>query len=130
MLEEKAGIDDRDVIYAHGSAKSAYCSVCRVADSPDETIEALKNGTVRYCSECEADGIKSPVKPGVVFFGEAMPNEFLEASTETALPGRRPGYRFCIIVLHVDFQTRRDRRARPHVGPARDDNTSLGSHYS
>ena len=80
MLEEKAGIDEKFIIYAHGSTKSASCSVCGAIDSGVEVNKALDSGVVRYCYKCSLRDKKSPVKPNVVFFGEKMPTDFKKAA--------------------------------------------------
>ena len=84
-LETKTGMDCSDVVWAHGSTTKAHCSVCDIDDCPIATHDAMCEGVVRYCQSCAAKGQKSPVKPRVVFFGEKMPLEFKEESSEEAL---------------------------------------------
>ena len=47
--------------------------------------KALDAGIVRYCDRCKHQGKQSPVKPAVVFFGEAMPTDFKKAAKKDAL---------------------------------------------
>ena len=56
MLENKAGIDDKYMVYAHGHLNSAACSVCKAVDSAAEVNRALDAGTVRYCFKCKLQG--------------------------------------------------------------------------
>ena len=81
MLEERAGIEDRYMVYAHGTTREAYCSVCREPHDWREVRKALDKGEVIYCN-CEKRG---PLKPAAVFFGESMPKSFKEAATREAL---------------------------------------------
>lgn len=84
-LESKTGMDISDVIWAHGNTLAAHCSVCYEPNCPDATNEALDSGIVRYCDACDKKGLKSPVKPKVIFFGEKMPADFKQESTNEAM---------------------------------------------
>ena len=78
-------MDISDVVWAHGSTTKAHCSVCYAPDCPIETNKALDVGVVRYCDHCRQQSKQSPIKPNVVFFGEKMPEDFKQESTNTAL---------------------------------------------
>jgi len=73
-LERRAGVPDNKVIEAHGSFASQRCINCkRTFDNKKmkEHIEAKK------IAKCEACG--GYVKPDIVFFGEGLPPEFINA---------------------------------------------------
>ncbi|OJJ43288.1 hypothetical protein ASPZODRAFT_136508 [Penicilliopsis zonata CBS 506.65] len=70
-LERQAGLPGEMIIEAHGSFASQHCIDCK-AQFPDELIKkAVQTGEVPRCLEC-----KGFVKPDIVFFGEALPEEF------------------------------------------------------
>ena len=76
-LDLKSGIDKEKIIFAHGSFETAQCSKCKKAFNKTILREYLDKEKVLYCDECGA-----PVKPGIIFYGEQLPHEFFEKSTQ------------------------------------------------
>lgn len=78
-LERLAGLPGEMIVEAHGSFASQHCIDCK-AEYPEKKMkDAINNGTVAYCEQC--NGI---VKPDIVFFGESLPEDFFLNRT---LPG-------------------------------------------
>ncbi|GAA4587606.1 NAD-dependent deacylase [Actinoplanes octamycinicus] len=80
-LHERAG--SSSVTHLHGSLFAPRCATCtRAAELPDSAEEQPDDGRrvppphCRYC-----DGL---IRPGVVWFGEALPQEALEAAAVAA----------------------------------------------
>lgn len=73
-LHERAG--SADVSHLHGSLLAFRCSECgHPAPEPDLLTEAVERLTPPECAECGG-----PVRPGVVWFGESLPErDFAEA---------------------------------------------------
>lgn len=72
-LEETAGVPADKVLWTHGNWKSQHCSKCN-AFYPDHLMKkAIATGDVPYCL---VDGCNAPVKPDVVFFGQALPAQY------------------------------------------------------
>ncbi|KAI9926650.1 hypothetical protein ASPWEDRAFT_724733 [Aspergillus wentii DTO 134E9] len=70
-LERQAGLPGDMIIEAHGSFASQKCIECK-AEYPEKMMkEAIDTGKVPHCSQC--NGL---VKPDIVFFGEALPEDF------------------------------------------------------
>ncbi|KAF2753677.1 NAD-dependent deacetylase sirtuin-2 [Pseudovirgaria hyperparasitica] len=70
-LEREAGVPGDKMVEAHGSFAGQKCIECR-APYPDALIKiAIHEKTVPHCEAC--NGL---VKPNIVFFGEALPEEF------------------------------------------------------
>ncbi|MGC4790652.1 SIR2 family NAD-dependent protein deacylase [Micromonospora sp. DT178] len=80
-LHERAG--SVAPIHLHGSLFAPRCSACaRPAPVPDEAAEEPGEGRrvpPPRCARCAG-----PVRPGVVWFGEALPTAALEAAVEAA----------------------------------------------
>ncbi|MEU4565193.1 NAD-dependent deacylase [Micromonospora sp. NPDC023956] len=80
-LHERAG--SPDPVHLHGSLFAPRCSACsRPAPVPDGTDGEPADGRrvpPPRCAHCAA-----PVRPGVVWFGEALPPVALEAAVEAA----------------------------------------------
>ena len=72
-LEEKAGMNMKRVVQAHGANRGARCSACRREHDFKKLEEAIKVGEVMKCDEC-----KEPVKPDIVFFGENLPKAYYD----------------------------------------------------
>jgi len=66
------------VVHAHGRVGNAVCAICGALNSTEEMFEGFRLGEVQWCQTCALNGMKSPVKPNVIFFNEAMPKEFHE----------------------------------------------------
>ncbi|MET1101652.1 MAG: NAD-dependent protein deacetylase [Pyrodictiaceae archaeon] len=77
-LHQAAG--SRRVIELHGSLRYAVCINCGYKVSLEEAIEeARRAARAPRCPRCGM-----PLKPGVVFFGEALPRKALEEAFEEA----------------------------------------------
>jgi NAD-dependent protein deacetylase/lipoamidase len=81
-LHERAG--SRSPIHLHGSLFEPRCSACGLAfsDLPEHPVDSLGEGRrlpPPTCGRCGA-----PVRPGVVWFGEALPTQAFEAAVEAA----------------------------------------------
>ncbi|MGR6320537.1 NAD-dependent deacylase [Micromonospora soli] len=79
-LHERAG--SAAPVHLHGSLFAPHCSGCaQPAPVPDLTEEPAEGRRIPppRCARCSA-----AVRPGVVWFGEALPTEALEAAVEAA----------------------------------------------
>ena len=68
-LELKAGVPYDKMVFAHGKITEAACPSCK----KEYDINTLKNeyvmkDKIMYCTLC-----KTPIKPKVIFYGEALP---------------------------------------------------------
>jgi NAD-dependent histone deacetylase SIR2 len=72
-LELAAGIPRSECIFAHGSFATQRCIDCK-ADFPREKLEEAVSKADPELARCEVCG--GLVKPDIVFFGEALPDEF------------------------------------------------------
>jgi NAD-dependent deacetylase sirtuin 2 len=73
-LEHLAGLPTEAVIAAHGNFDTAYCIDCRSEHDTDYVREAIMQQTPCRC--VKQDGCQGLVKPGIVFFGESLPERF------------------------------------------------------
>ncbi|WP_319561013.1 Sir2 family NAD-dependent protein deacetylase [Marispirochaeta sp.] len=71
MLHEKAG--SAKVVECHGSYRRGYCISCGQIFLYRDFSESLLRGDVPKCPSC--GGI---IKPDVVFFGEMLPDDFMQ----------------------------------------------------
>lgn len=76
-LEEQAGFTQDDMIQAHGANFGAVCAKCKQLQDRAELERKITAGEVMYCTK--KDGCKGPVKPEITFFGESLPEKFMEA---------------------------------------------------
>jgi NAD-dependent histone deacetylase SIR2 len=75
-LERLAGVPGEKIIEAHGSFANQHCIDCK-AEYPEILMkQAIDDGEVPRCNQC--NGL---VKPDIVFFGEALPEEFFSNRT-------------------------------------------------
>ncbi|RKU45483.1 Sir2 histone deacetylase Hst2 [Coniochaeta pulveracea] len=72
-LERRAGVPGDKIVEAHGSFATQRCIDCKTPYPDDKMHEHVLAGNVPRCEEC--NGL---VKPDIVFFGEALPDEFRE----------------------------------------------------
>ncbi|KAL8674000.1 MAG: hypothetical protein Q9168_001585 [Polycauliona sp. 1 TL-2023] len=72
-LERAAGVPSDKIIEAHGSFARQRCIDCRTEYPDDLMKEAIHKREVPHCTNDECQGL---VKPDIVFFGEALPEEF------------------------------------------------------
>ena len=70
-LESLTGLPEDKCFAAHGNFYGAHCTDCSKAHPTEFVKEHVFGGTVPRCRSC--DGI---VKPDIVFFGEALPENF------------------------------------------------------
>jgi NAD-dependent deacetylase len=76
-LHRAAGSEN--VVEVHGSIETSSCTGCAASYGIDE-VDALFNGDgVAECAECGG-----PVKPGVVLFGELLPEDAMRRAQELA----------------------------------------------
>jgi NAD-dependent deacetylase len=78
MLHQKAG--SREVIELHGSLALHACVACGREAGFNEAAAAAKAGRVPRCAACGG-----ALKPGIVFFGECLPERALERARAEAL---------------------------------------------
>lgn len=76
-LHQRAG--SREVVEVHGSLANAVCPGCGAGSSIDDIRKQLDEGPVPLCVECS-----TPLKPGVVMFGELLPAAAIERATALA----------------------------------------------
>ncbi|MEV1142311.1 NAD-dependent deacylase [Micromonospora sp. NPDC049799] len=80
-LHERAG--SVDPVHLHGSLFAPRCSACarpaRAADGPGEEPTDGRRVTPPSCGHCSA-----PIRPGVVWFGEALPEDALDTAVDAA----------------------------------------------
>lgn len=70
-LERQAGVPGEMIVEAHGSFATQRCIDCKTPYPDDEMQLRVREGKVPRCKEC--GGL---VKPDIVFFGEALPENF------------------------------------------------------
>ena len=78
-LHERAG--SREVIHLHGSLFASRCLDCGATAAPDpilDGIDGLAEGTREAPPACPA--CRGPFRPGVVWFGEALPEAAWDAA--------------------------------------------------
>ena len=73
-LSRAAGVPENLIVEAHGSFAHQSCIDCRKPYPHDKMKQAINN---RLIPQCEVQECKGLVKPDIVFFGEALPAEFL-----------------------------------------------------
>lgn len=77
MLHQKAGSEN--VFEVHGSPQEHYCIDCGAGSSFPDIVESLATAPVPLCPVC--GGV---FKPGIVFFGEILPEKIIKAAEEHA----------------------------------------------
>ena len=76
-LHQQAG--SRDVVEVHGSLATAVCPACDARVPIAEVRELLAVAPILLCIECD-----TPLKPGVVMFGELLPVEAIDRAMSLA----------------------------------------------
>ena len=71
-LERGAGLPAELIVEAHGSFAEQSCIDCKVAYPSDLMHKAVEANDVPLCQDC-----MGLVKPNIVFFGEALPEDFM-----------------------------------------------------
>lgn len=74
-LELLSGIDAEKIIHAHGSFRMGHCLECKAEYSMDWMKKKLEKEGFLRCEEEDCSG--GLVKPDIVFFGESLPDEFM-----------------------------------------------------
>jgi NAD-dependent deacetylase len=77
MLHERAG--SLGAVEVHGSIRESHCLRCDLSYTLAEVVALLEASPVPRCPNCN-----SVLKPGVVMFGELLPQEALDRSFELA----------------------------------------------
>lgn len=72
-LEREAGVPANKIVEAHGSFATQRCIECHTEYPDDRMKEAVAKKDVPHCIRPKCDGL---VKPDIVFFGEALPENF------------------------------------------------------
>lgn len=70
-LDRQAGVPGVMIVEAHGSFADQHCIECKAAYPEDKMKHAVDHGEVPVCEQC-----RGYVKPDIVFFGEALPEDF------------------------------------------------------
>jgi NAD-dependent protein deacetylase/lipoamidase len=81
MLHTRAG--SSNVVEVHGSIGGALCLGCLWTEPADAVLEQLEAGSTPACPRCGA-----VLKPGVVLFGELLPQGAIERATQLARSAR------------------------------------------
>ncbi|KAF1828715.1 NAD-dependent deacetylase sirtuin-2 [Decorospora gaudefroyi] len=74
-LEREAGVPGDKMIEAHGSFATQRCVECKQPYPAERMHEAIREKHVPRCLDTACNGL---VKPDIVFFGEQLPEAFLE----------------------------------------------------
>jgi NAD-dependent histone deacetylase SIR2 len=72
-LEREAGVPGEVIVDAHGSFASQHCIDCKSYYPHDLMKQAVEKGEIPHCITPQCNGL---IKPDIVFFGEALPEEF------------------------------------------------------
>ncbi|KAI5950887.1 HST2 [Candida jiufengensis] len=72
-LERLAGVEDENIVEAHGSFASNHCIECKEEMSSNTFKDLMEKG-IPNCESC-----KGYVKPDIVFFGEGLPKKFFSS---------------------------------------------------
>ncbi len=76
-LHRRAG--SQDVVEVHGSVRSAHCLACGASETLDDVLKQLDERPAPLCGACG-----TIVKPGVVLFGELLPEGAMARALELA----------------------------------------------
>ncbi|KAL2754027.1 hypothetical protein ACRALDRAFT_2043128 [Sodiomyces alcalophilus JCM 7366] len=76
-LERRAGVPADKIIEAHGSFATQSCIQCHTPYPDDDMLDHVQREVVPRCKVPSCRGL---VKPDIVFFGEALPSAFKDAS--------------------------------------------------
>ena len=80
-LHERAG--SQDVVEVHGSIREAECLACAARVALAEVVELLRERSAPPCPRCG-----EVLKPGVVMFGELLPEREIDRAFELAAEAR------------------------------------------
>lgn len=73
-LDREAGVPSQKIIEAHGSFARQSCIECKTTYPSNLMLEHVQDMKVPHCLR---EGCGDLVKPEIVFFGEALPPEFI-----------------------------------------------------
>lgn len=73
-LERRAGVPESKIIEAHGSFATSRCIDCQKPFPQDEMKAKIAEKSIPHCASC--GGL---AKPEIVFFGEALPENFFKS---------------------------------------------------
>lgn len=76
-LESVAGLEEEKLVEAHGSFRLGHCLECNAEYTQDWMKERILGKDMRI-PKCERDGCEGTIKPDIVFFGESLPNRFVQ----------------------------------------------------
>ena len=79
-LHERAG--SREVLHLHGQLTSSFCEACRHPMQIDEAEDSPEDGRRMEPPRCPLCGAR--IRPGVVWFGEGLPQAEWNAALEAA----------------------------------------------
>lgn len=73
-LEHAAGLPKDAIIAAHGNFDTSYCIDCKA----DHDVEYVRDAIMKQspCRCAKTNGCQGLVKPGIVFFGENLPERY------------------------------------------------------
>lgn len=74
-LELMVGIPNNKLIHAHGSFRTGHCLECRSEYSMQWMKDKLDKENILFCEKGDCSG--GLVKPDIIFFGECLPDEFM-----------------------------------------------------
>lgn len=80
-LHEQSGL--ADVVHLHGSLHAPRCAACGLAVDPGG-LPVMPDGEPRRIEPPRCKACGGPLRPGVVWFGEALPAEALLAARQAA----------------------------------------------
>lgn len=72
-LERAAGVPDEKIVEAHGSFARQRCIECKTSYPDNLMKNCINKREVPHCLTSNCNGL---VKPDIVFFGEALPENF------------------------------------------------------
>lgn len=75
-LERRANVPDDKVIEAHGSFASSRCVECKTPYDNKRMMDHIVDARVPTCLDPDCGSL---VKPDIVFFGESLPPQFINA---------------------------------------------------
>ena len=70
------------LIQCHGSFSTATCRQCRFTVRSDEIKEEILQQKIPHCPKCSSDLPDAILKPDIVFFGEALSDDFHHTISE------------------------------------------------
>ncbi|KAF6754894.1 Sir2 family histone deacetylase Hst2 [Ephemerocybe angulata] len=73
-LERRAGVPGNKIIEAHGSFATQRCIDCKSEYDDERMKKHVLEKKIPRCDRC-----KGLIKPDIVFFGEALPAEFIQS---------------------------------------------------